>query len=162
MLIEIESAYGDTMLTGKTLSPETLRSAMADILNTHSERDFTAEFCRRFGYRALPYAGGYAAYVIDLDTHWVHAPSYSFPKELNGAAVLCYSDRGDYAPVYRSGGGIAHRVAYLAICAYPDDGDFYIFHCDQSLTVVADDCMPSVEACKQALAHYGITWRTPK
>lgn len=162
MIIEIESAYGDVMLTGKTLSREVLQSAMEGILKTHSERDFPAEFCRRFGYRPLPYDGGYAAYVIDLDTHWVHAPLYTFPQELDGAKVLFYSDRGDYAPVYRSGGGIAHRVAYLAICTYRGDEDFYIFHCDQSLNVVADDCLRSVDACKKSLEDYAITWHTPR
>ena len=99
MIIGIESVYGDKLLSGKTLSFEVLKSATKAILKKCDEKSFVAEFCARFGYKELPYSEGYAAYFIDLDTHMVFVTSYTFPKELDGAKVLYYTDRGVFEPV---------------------------------------------------------------
>ena len=149
MIICVESAYGDKLLGGKSLSLPVLKSVVEDILKTHSETEFTAEFCARLGYKELPYSDGYSAFRIDLDTHWVYAPYYTFPRELDGAKVLYYTDRGTFPPVYFSGGEMAHKIYYLAICKYENDEAYYLFHCDESLKVVADNCFQSVDTCKQ-------------
>lgn len=155
MVIEIESAYGDKRLTGKTLSLNMLKSIVDEILKETDELGFAAEFCSRLGYKELPYSEGYAAYVIDLDTHGVITPSYTFPNELDGAKVLYYTERATFEPVYFPGGEIAHNVSYLAICKYDNDDEYYIFHCDESLDVVADDCFHDVEICKKAIETLG-------
>ena len=88
--------------------------------------------------------------------------SYTFPKELDSAKVLYYTDRGTFDPVCYVGGAIAHNVVYLAICKYDDDDAYYIFHCDESLEVVADDCFESVEACKAVMDKYNVEWHEQK
>lgn len=158
MIIRIESADGDKLILGKELSLDVLKSAVKDILKSCSEKEFTAAFCSRFGYRELPYSEGYAAYVIDLDTHLVIVPSYSFPRELNGAKVLYYTAKGSFAPVRYSGGEIAHRVIYLAVGKYDGDEDHYVFHCDESLGVVADDCIGSLARCEDYMRNSGAVW----
>lgn len=158
MIIGIESADGDKLLAGKALSLDMLKSAVKDILGNSGEKAFTATFCARFGYRELPYSEGYAAYVIDLDTHQVLTPRYSFPKKLDGAKVLYYTDKGSFVPVRDSGGEIAHRVAYLAVCKYDGDEDYYVFHCDESLDVVADDCIGSLTRCERYMRSSGAVW----
>ena len=45
---------------------------------------------------------------------------------------------------------------------YDNDDDYYIFHCDESLEVVADDCFESIEACKRVMDKYNIEWHTYK
>lgn len=162
MIIGIESAWGDKRLSGPTRTFEELRSAMLELLKTHDERAFPAAFCAAYGYRELPYSEGYAAYVLDLDTHMVIVPSYSFPRELDGAKVLYHTDRGEFRPVYYTGGQIAHRVAYLAVCKYEADDSYYLFQCDESLQVVADDYFRSLEMCKQLMTDSGVPWHEMK
>lgn len=162
MIIGIESAWGDQRLSGPTRTFDELRDAMQELLKTHDERAFPAAFCAAHGYRELPYSEGYAAYVLDLDTHRVIVPYYSFPRELDGAKVLYHTDRGEFRPVYYIGGEIAHRVAYLAICKYEADDNYYLFHCDESLQVVADDCFRSLEICKQLMDDSGASWHEMK
>lgn len=162
MIIGIESVCGDKLFSGKTLSFEVIQSATKEILKNHNESSFVAEFCARFGYKELPYSEGYAAYYIDLDTHIAYVPSYTFPKALNGAKVLYYTDRGIFEPVYHAGGAIAHNVCYLAICKHENDEDYYIFHCDESMDVVADNCFHSLDVCKRYIDQYDIVWRKQK
>lgn len=131
-------------------------------MKKHDEKSFATEFCARFGYKELPYSEGYAAYFIDLDTHMEFVTSYTFPKELDGAKVLYYTDRGVFEPVHYPGGAIAHNVAYLAICKYENDEDYYIFHCDESLDVVADDCFQSIEECLRYIEKNELVWRKQK
>lgn len=92
----------------------------------------------------------------------VFVTSYTFPKELDGAKVLYYTDRAVFEPVYHSGGAIAHNVSYLAICKYENDEAYYIFHCDESLDVVADDCFHSLEACKRYTEKNDLVWHKQK
>ena len=106
----------------------------------------------------MPYNDGYAAYMVDLDTSMVFVTSYTFPKELDGAKVLYFTERGVFEPVYYPGGGVAHNVAYLAICKYDNDEAYYIFHCDESLEVVADGCWNTIELCKEYMPGYDVKW----
>ena len=87
---------------------------------------------------------------------------YTFPKTLNGAKVLYYTDRGVFEPVYSCGGAVAHNVTYLAICKYDNDDDCYVFHCDEDLNVVADGCFGSIEACKKYIDEYDVEWHEQK
>lgn len=162
MIIGIESVYADKLLSGKTLTFSIIQSATSEILKTHDEKSFAAAFCARFGYKELPYSEGYAAYIIDLDTHKVFVTSYTLPKELNGAKVLYYTDRGVFEPVYYPGGEIAHNVSYLAVCKYENESAFYLFHCDESLDVVADDYFQSLEECQKHTESYDLVWHKQK
>ena len=162
MILGIESVYGDKLLSGKTLSFDVLKSATKEILTNYDENRFVSVFCAKFGYKELPYSEGYAAYIIDLDTHMVFVTSYTFPNELDGAKVLYYSDRGVFEPVYYPRGEIAHNVSYLAICKHDNDEDYYIFHCDESMDVVADNCFHSLDVCKRYIDQYDIVWRKQK
>ena len=158
MIIGIESVWGNKSLSGQTLSFEILNAATKEILKQHDETSFVDVFCARFGYKQLPYWTGYAAYYINLDTHRVFVASSTFPKELDGAKVLYYTDRGVFDPVYYPGGEIAHNVFYLAICKYENGNDYYVFHCDEDLTVVADNCFHSIEQCKNSLKQKDMIW----
>ena len=162
MIIGIESVYGDKRLIGKELSSDELKSIVDDILAQNSEEKFVSAFCMKLGYKELPYSDGYAAYIIDLDTRFVYSPSYTFPHELDGAEVLFYTDKGVFPPVFYSGGTIAQKVSYLAVCKYENDDAYYIFHCNESLEVVADDCFSSIDACKKYMSEYNIVWHEDK
>ena len=94
MVIGIESVYGDKRLVGKTMSLDELKNAVKEILEKHEAKNFVSMFCSRFGYKEMPYHDGYAAYIVDLDTSMVFVTSYTFPKELDGAKVLYFTERG--------------------------------------------------------------------
>ena len=113
MILGIESVYGDRRLVGKTMSLDELKNAVKEILEKHEETNFASAFCSRFGYKEMPYNDGYAAYIVDLDTSMVFVTSYTFPKELDGAKVLYFTERGVFEPVYYPGGEVAHNVAFL-------------------------------------------------
>ena len=100
MILGIESVYGDKRLVGKTMSLDELKNAVKEILEKHEETNFASAFCSRFGYKEMPYNDGYAAYIVDLDTSMVFVTSYTFPKELDGAKVLYFTERGVFEPVY--------------------------------------------------------------
>ena len=68
-------------------------------------------------------------------------------RELGGAKVLHFTESGEFAPVLSAGGSIAHKVYYLAVCKYENDPDYHLFHLDENLNVVADDCRESLEVC---------------
>ena len=127
MIIGIESYCGDKLLVGKTLTFEEIKTAVNEIFEKNDEKSFMTVFCSRYGYKELPCSEGYAAYWIDLDTRCVLVTSYTFPKELDSAKVLYYTDRGTFEPVYYVGGAIAHNVVYLAICKYDNDDAYYVF-----------------------------------
>ena len=86
------------------------------------------------------------------------ADRQTFPKELDGAKVLYYSGKGNFAPVCYPGGEIAHHVFYLAICKYENDEEYYIFHCDENLEVVADDCVHDIEAYTRYMRTVDTVW----
>lgn len=72
MILEIESAFGDVLLHGKSFGESELRQMAKELFNLVSERDFPSVFCARYGFAVLPYdADIQADYTIDLDTHLV-------------------------------------------------------------------------------------------
>lgn len=77
MLIEIESAFGDTLLHGKSLPAAELKSQVKRILSEAGEEDFISIFCARCEYEVLSHSSGQPVdYVIDLDAHLVYSPKY--------------------------------------------------------------------------------------
>lgn len=158
MVIGIESVYGDKRLSGRNLSADELRSIVKDILSKTDEKNFVSTFCNKLKYTELPDSEGYVAYMIDLDTRKIYSPSYTFPRELDGAKVLFYTDKGHFSPVLYPGGAVADYVFYLAICKYSDSNEYYIFHCNESFEVVADDCLSNLKMCKKYMEDFNIVW----
>lgn len=77
MLIELESIYGDKLIHGSHLDRDELQTALKEILQTATEKEFLAVFCVRYGYEELPYSNTVCAdYTIDLDTHLLIKPKY--------------------------------------------------------------------------------------
>ncbi len=156
MIIGIEHVCGDKYFVGKSMTFEELRTAVKEIFEKNDEAGFVSEFCNRFGYKELPYSDGYADYLIDLATRLVFVTSHTFPKELDGAKVLYYTDKGNFEPVYYTGGAVAHNVFYLAICKYDNDDSYYLFHIDENMEVVTDDCWDSIELFKKHIDSYDV------
>lgn len=158
MIIRLKDNNGGKLLVGKEMPFERLRDAAVQILEKYGENDFVTVFCSKFGYRELQYYDGNADYMIDLDAKSVFVTSRSFPRELDGANVLYYTDRGDFVPVYYAGGGICRKVFYLAVCKYQNDDCFYIIHLDEGMEAVADSCFESFDACKKCMNEYNVKW----
>ena len=162
MVIRVTSSRGNKLISGKPLAFNELKKAVNVIMRGHIERDFIDTFCSIYGYKVLPYTEGYAAYYVDLETRVVIVPSHSFPKEIDGAKVLYHTGREQFDPVYYAGGSIADTVSYLAICKYVNDNDYYCFHLNDNLEVVADDCFDSIEQCKMQTGDRAIVWHEKK
>ncbi len=152
MLIYIEYHKGDKLLHGKRkLTRAELTSITEQIFSITNEEGFVSAFCEKLAFVEIPYSQyAKADFLIDLNTRAVFDLIHSFPRELDNAKVLYYTDKGDFGAVYWAGGqAVADYVSYLAICAYPNDTAVYLFHCDENLEVVADDCLDSIERCLQ-------------
>ena len=77
MLIEIESAYGDQIISGKMMDENALKNIVTELLAGGEAQAFVAAFCARCGYKATESAGGVPVdYIIDLDTHLIIKPTY--------------------------------------------------------------------------------------
>lgn len=70
-----------------------------------------------------------------------------FPEMLDGARVLYYTPYDDFGKIYWDNGEVAYYVKYLAICKYPNNGEFYLFRCDEEFEVVGDSAWDSIEMC---------------
>ena len=81
-----------------------------------------------------------------------------FPDILDGAAVLEFSDRGNYGTVEGDG----RVVRYLAICRYAGGTRYYLFFCagrGGGYDVITDDLCESLESCKASAARFGdVVW----
>lgn len=78
-----------------------------------------------------------------------------FPKELDGAKVLFYSQRDEYGAIKYPNGEIADCYRYLAICQYANATQCYLFCCNEEYEVVCDSVWSDVETCmKVAAASY--------
>ena len=81
-----------------------------------------------------------------------------FPDILDGAAVLEFSDRGNYGTVEGDG----RAVRYLAVCQYAWDIRYYLFLCAGrgcGYDVITDDLCESLESCKASAARFGdVVW----
>lgn len=69
MIIEVESYFGDTLLSGKVRSIGQLKYRVLQTLADTPAEDFISVFCARYQYEPLPYSVTMDAdYRIDLDT----------------------------------------------------------------------------------------------
>ena len=82
-----------------------------------------------------------------------------FPKELNGADVLFYTDKADYGELEEEGKD-ARAIACLAIAKNPEDPAYYLMLCDADYGVIADHSFPAVEWCKTmaGMRYPDIVW----
>lgn len=77
MLIEIESFYGDSLLSGKVSSIEQLKYQVMTVLADCDIQNFISVFCARYSYDIYPYDESIQVdYVVDLDTYSVYKPVY--------------------------------------------------------------------------------------
>lgn len=162
MIIRITSLNVNMLFVGKTITFDALRTSVTEIFKKHDRESFVPEFCARFGYQELPYSEGYADYMIDLDEQFAFVTTHTFPTELDGAKVLYFTEKGVFDPVYNVGGGIAHKVFYLAICKYDDSKFYYLFYLDENLEVVADGCLENIEDCRKYINEYDVEWHKHK
>ena len=84
-----------------------------------------------------------------------------FPRELNGADVLFYTDKADYGELEEEGKD-ARAIACLAIAKKPEDPAYYLMLCDADYGVIADHSFPAVEWCKTmaGMRYPDIVWHT--
>ena len=71
----------------------------------------------------------------------------TFPKILDGACVLYYTQHDYYGTVRYTTGEIADRICYLVICEYENDTQYYLFGCNAEYEVVSVSSWESVEQC---------------
>ena len=76
-----------------------------------------------------------------------------FPRILDGAKVLYYTEKNDFGVVANVDGSDAEYICYLAVCQYPNDTGYYLFLCDKNYEVVTDDLWDSIEQCFE-MARY--------
>ena len=76
-----------------------------------------------------------------------------FPKQLDGAAVLYYTDKDDFGVVSNTDGTDAEYVCHLSICKYENDDRYYLFLCDKNYEVVTDDLLDTLEECFESAHH---------
>lgn len=75
MLVEIESFWGNKILSGKKCSGKELRQKMNEVLKITETGEFTAIFCRMFQFEEYDFSDDVRVdFVIDLDTQLVYAP----------------------------------------------------------------------------------------
>ena len=72
-----------------------------------------------------------------------------FPKTLDDATVLFYTEKGNYGAVNSATGEVSDRVYFLAICRYENANEYYLFGCDENYAVVSDSLWGSVEECQR-------------
>ncbi len=70
-----------------------------------------------------------------------------FPKKIDGAKVLYYTDKDDFGVVACEDGSNAEYICYLAVCQYDNDTRYYLFLCDEKYEVVTDDLCDSIDEC---------------
>ena len=77
MLIEIESFYGNKLISGKKCTGKELRSKFKEAIKMADTDNFTVLFCRLFQFEEIPFDDNDKVdYVIDLDTYLVYKPRY--------------------------------------------------------------------------------------
>ena len=68
-----------------------------------------------------------------------------FPSTLDNAKVLFYTPPGDYGVLRLDTGEIDDHISYLAICQYPNSGEYYLFGCSAEYEVITDWPCESVQ-----------------
>lgn len=85
-----------------------------------------------------------------------------FPKALDGATVLYFTEKGNYGKILYTTGEVAAYIHYLAICKYENDNAYYLFDCDSHFEVVGDSVWNSIEECMSVAAssheEHSIAW----
>ena len=77
MIIEIESYFGNKIVSGKVRSLRELRRCVKDVLKESNHEDFTSIFCARYNFDILTYDEEIMIdCCIDLDTQTVFKPQY--------------------------------------------------------------------------------------
>lgn len=77
MLVEIESFWGDKIISGEKCSEKELRHRVNVVLKITDTEEFTSIFCRMFQFEENKFTDDVRVdFVIDLDTHLVFAPKY--------------------------------------------------------------------------------------
>lgn len=74
-----------------------------------------------------------------------------FPKTLDGAEVLMYTNEGHYENLVAEDGSFVIPIRYLAICQYQNhkaDG-YYLFECNQDIEVETDGLFDTIEDAKE-------------
>ena len=72
-----------------------------------------------------------------------------FPKYLDGAKALFYSNKNEYGNILYTDGSIYAEIQYYAICRYESDSILYLFSCDSKFNVVGDIDCATLEDCKE-------------
>ena len=76
-----------------------------------------------------------------------------FPDYLDGAKVLEYTQRGNFAvtvdPWDDVNPGTAKEICYVAICQFEGSNSFNVFWCDEDYHVLQDWLWDSIAECKQ-------------
>ena len=82
-----------------------------------------------------------------------------FPKELDGARVLFYTDKADYGELEEEGKD-ACAISYLAIAEMAESPAFCLMLCDADYRVIADHSFPHIEWCKTmvGMRYPDIVW----
>jgi hypothetical protein len=70
-----------------------------------------------------------------------------FPKQLDGAEVLYYTDKYDFGVVANTDGIDPEYVCYLSICKYKNEDGYYLFLCDENYEVITDDLLYTIKEC---------------
>ena len=77
MLIEIESFFGNRLISGKKCTEKELREKFRKVIKIAETQNFTELFCRMYNFEEYDLSEYIQAdFVIDLDTHLVYAPRY--------------------------------------------------------------------------------------
>lgn len=71
----------------------------------------------------------------------------SFPKILDGAHVLYFTQQGPYGMIQYTTGELADFICCLAIGKYDDGKSYYLFGCNADYEVVSDLPLGSIEEC---------------
>ena len=87
-----------------------------------------------------------------------------FPSILDNAKVLYHTPPGSYGELRLTTGETDDYISYLAVCQYPDSGEYYLFGCNAEYEVITDwPCETAQKAMDDAQFSRSakIIWITP-
>jgi hypothetical protein len=73
----------------------------------------------------------------------------AFPKKLDNANVILYTDNDDFGVLACADGSNPIPIRYLAICQYPNDKLYYLFLCNEQIEVETDDLCDTIDEAKK-------------
>ena len=79
MLVEVESFFGDRLVSGEKYSLAELRKKVKIAIRRAkmTNEDFTTTFCRMYQFEEQPHTNDTRVdFVIDLDVYYVYPPCY--------------------------------------------------------------------------------------